>query len=205
MKIIAHRGSWKTSAEKNSIVALGRSFKSGFGVETDIRDYKGDLVISHDIPDQVTLSFAEFLKLYTSEGKPGYLALNIKSDGLNDLIAGMLEEYDIQNYFCFDMSIPDTLGYLAKGLNTYLRISEYESVGLLGERSQGIWLDSFAESWYKRSDVESLLLTFENVCIVSPELHGLEHKKLWEMIRGIKGNIILCTDFPDEAEEYFNE
>ena len=38
MKIISHRGYWKTKPEQNSIEALTYSFDSGFGVETDIRD-----------------------------------------------------------------------------------------------------------------------------------------------------------------------
>ena len=49
MKILAHRGAWNTSDEKNTVLAIKRAFCHGWGIETDVRDYCGKLVISHDI------------------------------------------------------------------------------------------------------------------------------------------------------------
>jgi nucleoside-diphosphate-sugar epimerase len=49
MNIISHRGFWLKDEEKNTIQAFERSFEFGFGTETDIRDYKGELVISYDM------------------------------------------------------------------------------------------------------------------------------------------------------------
>ena len=57
MKILSHRGYWKTAEEKNTATAMHRSFSLGFGTETDVRDYNGKLVISHDIPDSSAISF----------------------------------------------------------------------------------------------------------------------------------------------------
>ena len=50
MQIISHRGFWKSKNEQNTIISFQRSFENGFGIETDIRDLNGKLVISHDIP-----------------------------------------------------------------------------------------------------------------------------------------------------------
>ena len=47
MVILSHRGYWK-DARKNSVDAFKASFVREFGTETDIRDYNGELVISHD-------------------------------------------------------------------------------------------------------------------------------------------------------------
>ena len=51
MKILAHRGFWADEEEKNTLSAFGKAFDSGFGIETDIRDRNGELVISHNPPD----------------------------------------------------------------------------------------------------------------------------------------------------------
>ncbi|HDG1702299.1 TPA: hypothetical protein PFE33_004667, partial [Kluyvera ascorbata] len=50
--------------EKNTQTAFERSFSLGFGTETDIRDFGGELVISHDIADQNCISFKKFISLY---------------------------------------------------------------------------------------------------------------------------------------------
>ena len=78
MQIISHRGYWKHASEKNTYEAFKRSFSLGYGTETDIRDYHGELVISHDIPDADCMSFSDFLKLHTYYDKKLPLALNIK-------------------------------------------------------------------------------------------------------------------------------
>ena len=84
MRIISHRGYWKHEIEKNSLTALLRSLNTGFGLETDIRDYSGELVISHDIPGKSVLSFDDFLQCSVNlcVEKNLTLGLNIKSDGL---------------------------------------------------------------------------------------------------------------------------
>ena len=60
--ILAHRGFWTEPAEKNSREALERAFREGFGIETDIRDRNGALVVSHDPPvGDGLMSFDELL------------------------------------------------------------------------------------------------------------------------------------------------
>jgi len=86
MIIISHRGYWKTDKEKNSIAAFERSFSLGFGTETDVRDFNGKLVISHDIANKDSISFEEFIKIYLKYSKSNWLALNVKSDGIRDLL-----------------------------------------------------------------------------------------------------------------------
>ncbi|MCK7481214.1 MAG: hypothetical protein M0C28_31485 [Candidatus Moduliflexus flocculans] len=48
MIIISHRGYWKNAEEKTLKPLLEGLFELGFGVETDIKDLNGKLVISHD-------------------------------------------------------------------------------------------------------------------------------------------------------------
>lgn len=171
MKILAHRGLWHSDEDKNSVEAMKRAFDNGFGIETDIRDYNGDLVISHDIPNgDKLLSFESFLKIYSKY--PGFpLALNIKSDGLQKLLLSQLSSYSINNYFVFDMSIPDTINYLNLQINCFTRQSEIEKDPLLYESATGIWLDSFKSTWFDEDLINNHVKNGKIVAIVSPELH----------------------------------
>ena len=76
IEIIAHRGWWKVEDEKNTKIAFERAFDNGFGIETDLRDIKGEIVISHNMPKGNEMSFEDLLKLLDSRDLT--LALNIK-------------------------------------------------------------------------------------------------------------------------------
>lgn len=211
MEIISHRGYWKSNVEKNTITAFERSFSLGFGTETDIRDFDGELVISHDIANQNCISFKDFISLYKeSINGPGTLALNVKADGLQAKAKSILDSAGISSYFFFDMSIPDMLGYLDNNLHTFARYSEYEGFNSLIHRVNGVWLDGFSYDLVDENLINFILSLNKMVCIVSPELHKREHKTMWAKLKSYgvtktTENIILCTDLPEEAKEYFYE
>ncbi|MGD2711891.1 hypothetical protein ACP8ZO_25120, partial [Escherichia coli] len=141
MEIISHRGYWRTNEEKNTITSFERSFSLGFGAETDIRDFNGELVISHDIANEECISFLDFILLYKAKiNGAGTLALNVKADGLQLKAKAILDAEGVTNYFFFDMSVPDMMGYLNHGLNTFVRYSEYEGFNSLIHRAHGVWL-----------------------------------------------------------------
>lgn len=207
MEFLAHRGIWKCPTEKNTMEAFNASFDSGIGVETDVRDCDGRLVISHDPPcasDAIT--FDLFLDTYLESQSRPVLALNVKSDGLQKHLQSMLQCRNIENYFVFDMSIPDTLGYAHLGMQFAARLSEYEKEGRLTEMAQWIWLDAFHSEWFEGGLINKLLSARKKVVIVSPELHKRPHLTLWESIFSFKdrSGIFLCTDLVDEAKEFFN-
>jgi len=207
MKILSHRGYWKEVAEKNTIEAMRRSFSLGFGTETDVRDYNGDLVISHDIADENAISFQKFLEIYGEYDKDLPLALNIKSDGLQLKLKEALARNKIENYFLFDMSIPDALGYLRNEVkNVFTRQSEYEKDPSFYEKANGVWLDSFEGDWFDNNLISAHLARGKMVCIVSPELHKRSHLESWKKYKFLSAekNLFLCTDFPEEAREFFN-
>lgn len=209
MEIISHRGYWKSNEEKNTNISFERSFSLGFGTETDIRDYEGELVISHDIAGKNSISFREFISLYkdTITGI-GTLALNVKADGLQLKAKSILDAAGISNYFFFDMSIPDMLGYLNNDLRTFVRYSEYEGLNSLIHRVDGVWLDGFNHDLVEESLINFILSLKKKICIVSPELHKREHLSMWAKLKSYEiikttENIILCTDLPEQAREYF--
>lgn len=208
MEIISHRGYWLEKNEKNTTLSFERSFSLGFGTETDVRDYNGNLVISHDIPTESSLLIDDFFKIYKTQSY-STLALNIKSDGLQSILKSKLREYNIQNYFVFDMSIPDSIGYINNNMKLFSRQSEYEKIPVFYDQAEGIWLDGFNEEWYDLDLITDHIKKGKKVAIVSSELHGRDHMGLWEFIRTSnldkEEKLILCSDFPELASEYFNK
>ena len=207
MKIISHRGYWKEEKEKNSSKAFERSFSLNFGTETDIRDFDGNLVISHDVAEKSCIRLTDFLNIYNSQNCKLPLALNIKSDGLQKMLLKLLKSHLIHNYFVFDMSIPDTIMYLKEGMTVFIRQSEYESGTSFYERASGIWLDSFEDLWYSEELVKKHLDNGKKVAIVSSELHNREYLKHWTYLNSwsiiTNDNLILCTDLPEKAIKFF--
>lgn len=210
MIILSHRGYWKDNTEKNSPVAFERSFSMGFGTETDIRDFDGELVISHDIASNECISVEEFFKIYNKYDNSLPLALNIKADGLQHKLKCLLDKYNIVNYFVFDMSVPDGLQYIKNSFVTYTRESEYEQDPSFYSDASGVWLDEFKRHWIDKSIIEKHIELNKYVCIVSPDLHKRDHRKEWldyKMIEKDLGitNLMICTDFPEKAKVFFYE
>ncbi len=209
INILAHRGMWKNTDNQNTEDSFLRALENNFGIETDIRDYGGELVVSHDIPSENSMKFLEFLRIYKKFSAEKTIAVNIKSDGLHDLIDNILNKEVIKNYFVFDMSIPDSLGYIKKNISTFLRISEYENYNVLFKSVDGIWLDSFNSDWFNESDIKDFLNRGKKLCIISPEIHKRDHKNVWKLLKEsnfhINNQVYICTDLPLEAKNFFDE
>ncbi len=214
MIILAHRGIWEAPAEKNTRAALRRALEEGFGIETDIRDLDGELVISHDPPRVGAMPVNNFLDDYVMTGGSELLALNIKADGLQPAVATALADRGIgpTRYFVFDMAVPDALGYLRMKMPCFTRQSEAEPVPAFVDQSTGIWLDCFRTDWISEEDILTHCVAGRQVAVVSPELHGRNHQAAWEKWRNADrelrrrgyGNLLICTDYPREARAYFD-
>jgi len=206
MKILCHRGLWQNPEEQNSITSFIRARESGFGIELDVRDRGSQIVIAHDLPNNESVLFSIYLhELNQRIHKGQIIAINIKADGLSDEINRLVKEYNLYNYFTFDMSIPEMLRYKTAGLNYFTRLSEYETKPVMLEDAAGIWLDAFDSEWYNENYINKLLEISKQVCIASAELHGRNHIHQWGMIKRLNdhNNLMLCTDKPNEAREYF--
>lgn len=208
MKILSHRGWWKTPEEKNTPAAFDRSFSSGYGTETDFRDCLERLVISHDPAPHDALPADDFFAMHRAINPTLPLALNIKADGLQAMILAQVQAHDIQNYFVFDMAIPDALGYVRHGMRVFTRQSELEPEPAFYDEAVGVWLDAFYGEWHDDATLARHLDAGKQVCIVSPELHKREHRHLWDRLHAGPASshpgVMLCTDFPDEARKVFD-
>ena len=203
MKILSHRGYWLQRSERNQPAAFHRSFDLGFGTETDVRDLKGQIVISHDMPVGNELTLDGLLDIMAGRNLP--LAINVKADGLAVALKTKFDEYGHTNWFAFDMSIPDMRSYLQNELVTYTRLSEVEQSPAWIEQAAGVWLDGFEGEWFSNDVISNLLDRTKHVCVVSSELHGRAPKSLWHQLSQLKRaeNLTLCTDLPEAAADFF--
>lgn len=203
MEFLAHRGHWRQRQDANTQQAFGRAWAGGFGIETDLRDHDGGVVISHDPPISGVMALKTLFEGYVANGGKTTLALNIKSDGLHQAVKDAAAKHRIEQYFVFDMSVPDSLHYLRAGQPVFVRLSEYEAETALLERAAGIWLDAFDGEWWSLDTIRALTRRGKSVAIVSPELHGRAHAALWQNLNDLEPaaseRVLLCTDFPDEA------
>lgn len=204
MQILSHRGYWKTAEEKNGKKAFKRSFDLGFGTETDIRDHGSHLVISHDIPNGNEQLLDDFLESLPDCTLP--LAINIKADGLAEKLKITFSKFNIQNWFVFDMSIPDMRMHLMANNPVFIRMSEVEKNPPWHTQAKGIWLDSFDQIWYDTNDIAKLTATKKTVCIVSEELHGRPYLEQWHLLKPLRKSkeLMLCTDLPEQAKAFFD-
>ena len=51
------------------MAAFERAINFGFGIETDIRDFDGNLVIAHDLPNKNSIKFSKLLHILKSKKK----------------------------------------------------------------------------------------------------------------------------------------
>ena len=172
------------------------------GVEIDIRSNKEKLYLHHD-PYVV----GEDLETWLEEYNHAALILNVKEEGLESKLIGLMKKYKIDNYFFLDQSFP----FLIKTANAgesrcAVRISEYEhieTVMSLSGKVDWVWVDCFNHFPLTKNDATRLQIEGGfKLCFVSPELQGRDnlegvknYRGLIESI-GIKGDAV-CTKHPN--------
>lgn len=207
MIVISHRGYWKTAEEKNTKTAFERSFSLGYGTETDFRDLDRQLVIAHDPPQAGAMPADEMFGLVAAHDPALPMALNIKADGLQDMISACVARHRLTGCFVFDMAVPDAIGWLKTDIDVFTRHSDVETVPAFYEEAAGVWLDAFRSEWWDMNVIGTHLNAGKRVAVVSSELHGRDHTNLWTMMKSSdlcqSDDVILCTDIPETASEFF--
>ena len=190
------------------MTAFERSFSLGFGTETDFRDNGRRLVIAHDLPLVDALFAEECFSLLARHNRHLPLAVNIKADGLQSLLKEAFDRHGIDNYFLFDMSVPDAIVSLNAGLRVFTRHSDVETVPAFYEQAVGVWMDAFFDDrWLTPEAIAAHLSAGKQVCLVSPELHKRPHLPFWERLRNspivADDRLMLCSDIPEDAVTFF--
>ncbi len=208
-RLLAHRGLWPHRIGQNSPEALLAAVRKGYGIETDLRDVDGRLVLSHDPARTDAVGALRVLQqVIASASASPTLALNVKADGILPMLDEVLVEIQKTNAFFFDMSMPQLISYTRQGVPVAVRVSEYEPLNYdLFDRLDipvRVWLDSFDSDWWLEDRHVIELAHSSTVFIVSPELHGREPKQVWDWFlnavnRG--ADVYLCTDDPALVNE----
>ncbi len=192
MKLIAHRGYWEKKEQQNSFEAIMLGLIYSDGVEIDLRMYKGEIIVSHDHinKDDQILRFADVLAL-TKCFTEKVWALNIKEDGLSLELKKLLSTYSDLNYFCFDMSFPESVKFKKNRIDSAARLSDLElENSFLSESAKVFIVDAFF-------DYPIFSQSFDRPAfVISPELHG-HQQKTEELIDRYSANfseVYLCTD-----------
>ncbi|CAK0769728.1 Glycerophosphodiester phosphodiesterase [Azospirillaceae bacterium] len=191
MIVISHR--------RNKIVELTET-PPELGVEVDIRSYGEKLIIHHDpfVPGE---SFEAWLDAYRHR----MLILNVKEEGLEDRLLGLMERRGINDFFFLDQSFPFLVRTARRGeRRCAVRVSEYENIETalaLAGRIDWVWVDCFTRFPLDYDNGERLRLAGFKLCLVSPELQGRPEAKEIAAIRrildeeGIKIDAV-CTKTP---------
>lgn len=192
--IFSHRGICDIDSVGNSKVALEKASQLGFSVETDIRLFANQLVVSHD----AELSGNEDLLNSLNLGSTS-VALNLKSDGLLKYVEDWFASRELDGSFVFDGSIPEMYRYQQHSIPHALRLSEFEPE--LSWIPNYIWLDAFESDWWLKSKSMRKSLETLPVVIVSPELHGRDPRATWDFVADNFERLFkvsICTDRPHE-------
>jgi|TARA_B110000046_G_scaffold80589_1_gene88862 hypothetical protein len=153
----------------NSLKKL-KNIDHNFGVEVDVRSINKKLILNHE-PFQKALPLDTFLKKFNHK----FLILNVKEEGIENLILNYVKKNRIKNYFLLDVTIPKIFQFIKnkKKNNLCLRISKFEKLNQLNffnKKIEWIWVDTFDNKIpLNVNDLEGYSKKFK-LCLVSPEL-----------------------------------
>ena len=192
MKIIQHR--------VNSVELLSKVPKE-LGVEIDLRSGPEGLHLSHDPFDR-----GESLSNFLDKFEHDLLIVNVKEDGLEEECSRLLDSRGVSQYLFLDQAMPTIIRRGLQGFrDSFCRVSEFELIE--GARAltpfcHWVWLDSFLGVDFVRNALDDLKRMGLNVCLVSPELHGLDREGVARDLLGELATISLtpdavCTKFPN--------
>ena len=164
MELISHRVNNKAGLE---------TLPEKYGVEIDLRDENGTLILSHD-PFSAGELFEDYLKNY----RHGTMILNIKSERIEHRVLELINKYQIKSYFFLDSSFP--MIFLLSNMgekNIALRFSEYEgmdTIRAMAGKVTWVWVDCFTQFPLTKGVYDEMKGLGYKLCMVSPELQGRE-------------------------------
>lgn len=198
MIIIAHR--------INTCQAL-EGVAPSYGIEVDVRYHEDQIILAHDAFSHHHKQPTPLTTLLDHWQHQGPIILNLKTTGVEDACAAIMQTYGIKNWFFLDMIAPTFWWHTQRSHNApynanniALRCSEYEpieSVMPLRQQAKWVWLDAFT-GVANPGTIRQLQATGFMVCLVSPELQSYPQTQVASMQAAL-GNIrpdAVCTKHP---------
>ena len=103
----------------NSLKKL-KNTDHNFGVEVDVRSINKKLILNHE-PFQKATSLDTFLKKFNHK----FLILNVKEEGIENLILNYVKKNRIKNYFLLDVTVPKIFQFIKNKKNNNFVINEF--------------------------------------------------------------------------------
>ena len=169
--ILAHRVNYM-----NAEIAA-TTFASCDGIEFDVRDSHGGLFVTHDAFSMEGQEFREFV---TFLNPTKFYIVNIKCEGIEDVVIETLENVGIRQFFLLDCSIPSIIRLGKKGERRIAaRFSEFESIQTvlcLKPFITWVWIDTFTCLPLSEQILNFFSSHELKTCLVSPELQKQPEK-----------------------------
>jgi hypothetical protein len=152
-----------------------------FGVEVDVKEKSGKIFTGHDPEDQDVL-FDEWAEAFNHK----IAAVNIKQEGIESEVIGILERNKVENFFLFDLSFPMLKKLSDQGESRLaVRVSDlegFEHAAHFDGKVKWIWLDVFNNTEFLQNSAKTL--SNFKICAVSPELHTERSRRDMDTIMG---------------------
>ena len=172
MKVLGHRINYLDATAENEI------FSRCDGIEFDIRDNNGEIIVQHD-PFKDGQPFQEFVT-FCAPNK--FYIVNVKSEGIEEKAIEIMTGAGLNDFFLLDCSIPSIVRLGRRGERRIAaRYSEFESedtvIALYREGYiSWVWVDVFSTLPLRPFLLSCFHAAGLRVCLVSPELQGQQEK-----------------------------
>jgi hypothetical protein len=142
-----------------------------FGVELDVRDFGGKLVLCHE-PHRGGELFSDYCEKFDH----ALMVVDVKSEGVEEEALAVLEKSGIGNFFFLGLSFPSVVRLSGAGeTRIAVRFSQYEPVeACLAARgmAEWAWVDTFTRLPLDRASCAKLKGAGFKTCLVCPERWG---------------------------------
>jgi len=147
------------------------SISIDYGIEFDIRDSNGKIIVTHD-----PFTEGENLEDFLSKISKRFLIVNVKSEGIEEKTLELLKKNGFEDFFLLDCSFPAIVKLSKLGEKRIaLRFSEYENFANVVDNKDKIswvWVDCFTYFPLTKKIEEVLHAHGLKICMVSPELQS---------------------------------
>lgn len=160
MQIITHR--------INTIEQL-KTIPQQYGVEIDIRETNGQLIINHE-----AFGTGDLLEDYLKNYHHSFIIFNTKEAGIEDTIIQMAKKYNIEDYFLLDVEFPYLYRAARQGVRKIaIRYSEDECIETVLKYKgmvDWVWIDTNTKLPFTKKVIKQL--EGFKTCLVCPDRWG---------------------------------
>lgn len=145
-----------------------------YWVEIDLRAWKNtvedkNIILNHE-PFEWGVSFEEYLEHY----KHAFMILNVKEDGIEEIILELLKKHNIEEYFFLDAEFPFIYRYTKEwNKKVAIRYSEAEVIEqalAFKSKADYLWIDTNTTLPIYKDIIEHM--KWFTTCLVSPDRWG---------------------------------